>query len=549
MKGEDDCCRALDVPGGQFTLGAGSPEAANTTANASVSDFSLDKYEVTVGRFRSFLAHYDDWRAAHNPAPGAGANPRVGESGWRSAWDSELSPSASELEARIIACDNMPFSALRVVEPANEPRLPMNCVNWYEAAAFCTWDGARLPSELEWEYAATGGDSMLPYPWGTTPPSSAYAIYGFYFSVSGAQYNPAQLPFPFLVGSRPLGSGRWGHLDLAGSMGEWVFDEPRVYPSLCNDCAYGNVGTTRGLRGGGWLDAAESLRASARTSFTANRRTYFQGLRCTTSQGSTCAASCDPNANCTDTAGEVTCKCRDGFIGDGHTCALPSSCAELHRARPELPSGRYRLATKDATSSVDFLASCEMTVDEGGWTLVLNQDETFDPTSVGDDACINAPCTSLAYSRVPLQSDLLLDFNRTHIEADQFSARALIRGVHPGARDKTIRELFTTGHFFIEQEDNSNVTVSVPTGVSCSESLPQDLAEVLCQNCATGQSCSAPVMVFGDNDPGCLMESYRFAIGAAFSYSQPWDNCAGWPQEPGYGGGDYYPTNVRVWVR
>ena len=88
----------------------------------------------------------------------------MGHSGWQSAWDSELAPSASELEANIIACNAVPFSALRVVDPANEPRLAMNCLTWYEAAAFCAWDGARLPSAVEWEYAATGGDQQLPYP-------------------------------------------------------------------------------------------------------------------------------------------------------------------------------------------------------------------------------------------------------------------------------------------------------------------------------------------------------------------------------------------------
>ena len=541
----DDCCAALDVPGGKFVLGAGSM----APANATVSDFRLDKYEVTVNRFRSFLAHYDDWRAGHNPTPGTGANPHVGGSGWQSAWDSELAPSASELQARIVACDDTPFSTLQVVEPPNEPRLAMNCLTWYDAAAFCAWDGARLPSELEWEYAATGGGRTSPYPWGATGPSQAYANYGCYFSLNRDQYDPARPPCPFVAGVRALGAGYWGQLDLAGSMGEWVFDEPHHYPSLCNDCAYGGAALQRGLRGGTWVGDSGAMFATSRMSMNAKGRNFFQGVRCATSQGSTCATSCDSNANCNEADGAVTCTCREGFIGDGHSCKRPSSCAELHLARPELPNGRYFLTAKDSSSSVEFLASCEMTVDGGGWTLVLNQDETFDPTTLGDDSCVSSPCTSLAYSRLPLESDLLLDFNSTPIEADQFSARALIRRVHPAALGKTIRELFTTGQFFIDREDNSNVSVSVPSGLTCSQSLPQDLAEVLCQSCATGQSCNAPVMVFGDNDPGCPMESYRFAIGAAYSYSEPWDNCAGWPQDPGYGGGDYYPKNVRIWVR
>jgi hypothetical protein len=150
---------------------------------------------------------------------------------------------------------------------------------------------------------------------------------------------------------------------------------------------------------------------------------------------------------------------------------------------------------------------------------------------------------------VPLESDLLLDFDKNHIDADQFSARALIHGVQQPARGKTIRELFTTGPFFIEREDNANVSVSVPSGVPCTQSLPHDMADVLCPNCATGQSCTSPVMVFGDDDPGCTTDSFRFAIGAAYGYNDRWQNCAGWPQDPGYGGGDYYPNNVRIWVR
>jgi hypothetical protein len=55
--------------------------------------------------------------------------------------------------------------------------LPMNCVPWYKAFAFCVWDGGRLPTEAEWNYAATGGNEQRKYPWGSTAPDDALAVF------------------------------------------------------------------------------------------------------------------------------------------------------------------------------------------------------------------------------------------------------------------------------------------------------------------------------------------------------------------------------------
>lgn len=52
--------------------------------------------------------------------------------------------------------------------PGAQENFPMACVEWPTAYAFCLWDGGRLPTEAEWEFAAAGGDQNRLYPWGGT---------------------------------------------------------------------------------------------------------------------------------------------------------------------------------------------------------------------------------------------------------------------------------------------------------------------------------------------------------------------------------------------
>jgi hypothetical protein len=267
-------------------------------------------------------------------------------------------------------------------------------------------------------------------------------------------------------------------------------------------------------------------------------------------ESESCAEACGADEECAETPTGHECRCVDGWVPDGAACRLPHSCDELHRYAPSLPSGAYSLKSLSADKS--FLAYCGMMLEGGGWTLVVNEGKTFDPTTQGvaDALCYSSSCTNIAYSLVPLTSDVMIDVSNSPIANTTYTARLIVTGVHSKSRGKTLRTLFTTGPNYVEAENNSNLAVRMRDGADCS-TLPTDLAKIACEKCED-PGCKTPVIVFGDGDadPSCRAGAVpRLAIGGASDYATPWANCAGWPQDPDYAGVDFYPDYVRVWIR
>jgi formylglycine-generating enzyme required for sulfatase activity len=273
------------VTGGTFfrsyTNDGGGP--ANEADPATVSDFRLDKYPVTVGRFRQFVQAWNGG-AGWTPAPGSGKHTYLNggqglvnsgasavgfEPGWLASDDAQITPTDHNL-----ACDAVPPGIAAVsyftwtASPAGRENQPINCVNWWEAYAFCIWDGGFLPSEAELEYAAAGGNEERQYPWGTADPGtmSLYAIYECYYerSMLGWCWGVGNIA---PVGTPSLGGGKWGQLDLVGNLRAWTLDEYATYTDPCVDCAdmVPAVPPSRATRSCNFSDGAPRLYPTVRS--------------------------------------------------------------------------------------------------------------------------------------------------------------------------------------------------------------------------------------------------------------------------------------------
>jgi formylglycine-generating enzyme len=282
------CCESRLVPAATYLMGR-SDDGTDAYASGapfeqpehsvSTSDFHLDTFEVTLGRFRRFVDAYDAWRADGNPKAGAGQPPHIPDGGWPDQ-ASDWLPADRAALVTSVQCNP---SGQLFTEGVSDEILPINCVTWYTAFAFCLWDGGRLPTEAEWENAAAGGVENRLFPWGQELPDQARASFA---CLHDADIN-CSFPDIAPVGSLPAGAGRFGHHDLGGNLTEWTLDwfTETWYGTggqSCSDCA--NTSDSmffhRSRRGGGWTSTAFELRAAYRSGHTASDTGPMFGVRC-----------------------------------------------------------------------------------------------------------------------------------------------------------------------------------------------------------------------------------------------------------------------------
>ena len=279
---------AVIIPGGEFMMGSGKDDISwvldkwpdvekqwyedeKPKHSVKIDLFTIDRHEVTNRRFDRFV------KATEHKTDAEKEN-------WAWVYDFKK----REWARNFGASWRRPHGRGSDISGLEEH--PVVQVSWNDAKAFCEWDGKRLPTEAEWEYAARGGSEGR-YPWGDDKPTGKDANFadrkirilkwadrkindGYKFTAPAGSYPP----------------NGFGVYDMAGNVWEWVndwYDEnyykkspvknPLGPPSpvkteWCGEC--------RVLRGGGWSNTPKHLRIGYRHFSSPKARSSTLGFRC-----------------------------------------------------------------------------------------------------------------------------------------------------------------------------------------------------------------------------------------------------------------------------
>ena len=259
-----------DIPGGTFMLGASPGELfafdnEQRRHEVAVKPFSISKTAVTNGEYLAFVedggyTRREFWSdEAWHWRRNAGAEHPV-------YWQRQSS-------GRWLRRDFDRWLEL-------EERVALIHVNWYEADAYCRWAGRRLPTEAEWEMAASCeptvdgrsiSDRKRRYPWGDDPPT------GDRVNLDSRAMGCVE------VDAFPDGDSAFGCRQMIGNSWEWTSTTFGAYPGFkagpYKEYSEPWFGDHKVLRGGCWATRSSLIRNEYRNFYTPDRRDVFAGFR------------------------------------------------------------------------------------------------------------------------------------------------------------------------------------------------------------------------------------------------------------------------------
>jgi len=240
----------IEIPGGEFYIGSDAAEALDNERSRHLcylEAYSIDRYPVTCSQYRDFMAsggyQNPDWWSAE---------------GWE--WQK-----VHLVDRPLYWSENPAFN-----------NHPVCGVSWYEAEAYCNFIGKRLPSEAEWEKAASWNatnQTYRIYPWGDSQPNASLCNH----SNNIANTSP--------VDAFPKGASAIGCCDMLGNVWEWTASTFDAYPGFESYPyrGYSEVyfdGEHRVLKGGSWATFPQALRSSFRNWYYPGVRQIIAGFRC-----------------------------------------------------------------------------------------------------------------------------------------------------------------------------------------------------------------------------------------------------------------------------
>ena len=258
------------IPGGEFTMGSPETEVGRSTNETQhqvkVTDFYMDKYKVTVGEFRKFVA-----------ATNYKTDAEKGDGSY------VFDGTAVQKKAGI----NWRYGVSGSLRPQNEENHPVVHVSWNDAVEYCRWlsektgKSYRLPTEAEWEYACRAG-SRTAFNTGENLTTNQ-ANYDGNYSYNN---NPTGVCRQNTVPVDSFAPNALGLYNMHGNVWEWCsdwysvtyYDECKANGTVINPVGSA-IGSYRVMRGGRWGSNAALCRSANRNGGTPGSRITSIGFR------------------------------------------------------------------------------------------------------------------------------------------------------------------------------------------------------------------------------------------------------------------------------